>query len=122
MRIVGTPFFRTTAVTVPASAMVDPTDRSNWPAMRSSVAGQAMIPTTATFCRMLMRFSLLRKNGEAIEKSQFSTALETLWAFVRELNGFVDKSAPWTLAKTGKTDDAAANAFLGRKYRDGWKV
>ena len=31
-------------------------------------AGQAMIPTTATFCRMLMRFSLLRKNGEAIEK------------------------------------------------------
>jgi predicted dehydrogenase len=24
--------------------------------------------------------------------------------------------------KTGKTDDAAANAFLGRKYRDGWKL
>ena len=24
--------------------------------------------------------------------------------------------------KTGKTDDAASNAFLGKKYRDGWTL
>ena len=57
-----------TAMTIAANPTPEPTDRSNWPAISSSVAGQAMIPTTATFCRMLIRFSLLRKNGEAIEK------------------------------------------------------
>ena len=57
-----------TAMSIPAKPTPEPTDRSNWPAIRSSVAGHAMIPTTATFCRMLIRFSLFRKNGEAIEK------------------------------------------------------
>ena len=42
--------------------------------------------------------------GEAIEEASFHTALEKLWFLVRELNGFVDRSAPWTLAKTGETE------------------
>ena len=57
-----------TAISMPAKPAAEPTDRSNWPAIRSSVAGQAMMPTTATFWRMLIRFSLFRKNFEAIEK------------------------------------------------------
>ena len=71
-----------TAMTIAAKPTPDPTDRSNWPEMRSSVAGQAMIPTTDTFCRMLMRLSLLRKNGDAIEKKMNSAARTTTRAAV----------------------------------------
>jgi hypothetical protein len=63
-----------TAMSMPAKPTPEPTDRSNWPEMSSSVAGQAMMPTTATFCRMLMRFSELRKNSEEIEKYRNSAA------------------------------------------------
>ena len=57
-----------TAISIPANPTPEPTERSNWPEISSSVAGQAMIPTTATFCRMLTRFSWFRKKGDAIEK------------------------------------------------------
>lgn len=56
---------------------------------------------------------------EAIEASAFHVALEKIWVLVRELNGFVDKSAPWTLAKTGKSDELGAvlyTALEGLRY------
>ena len=50
------------------SAVAPPTERSNWPAIRSIVAGQAMIPTTDEAIRMLMKLSVLKKYGDLIEK------------------------------------------------------
>ncbi|GHV51308.1 methionine--tRNA ligase [Deltaproteobacteria bacterium] len=37
--------------------------------------------------------------------ARFSNALESLWELVRALNKYVDASAPWTLAKEGKTEE-----------------
>ncbi len=56
---------------------------------------------------------------EHIEAAAFSTALEKIWVLVRELNGFVDKSAPWTLAKQGETEklgDVLYTALEGLRY------
>ena len=39
-----------------------------------------------------------------IEQSAFHQALEKVWFLIRELNGYVDRSAPWTLAKEGKAE------------------
>jgi methionyl-tRNA synthetase len=36
--------------------------------------------------------------------AQFSLALERLWDLVRALNKYVDKAAPWTLARTGDSE------------------
>jgi methionyl-tRNA synthetase len=55
----------------------------------------------------------------ALEESSFHTALEKLWFLVRELNGFVDRSAPWTLAKTGENEklgEVLYTALEGLRY------
>lgn len=37
--------------------------------------------------------------AELMDKLQFSSALETLWALVRRSNKYIDENAPWLLAK-----------------------
>ena len=56
------------------SAVAPPTDRSNWPAIRSIVAGQAMIPTTDDAIRMLVKLSVLKKYGVLSAKKRISAA------------------------------------------------
>src|SRR5437762_7926615 len=50
--------------------------------MSSNVAGQAMLPTTATCCRMLTRLSDRRKNGDAHEKKAKRATRTTISAAV----------------------------------------
>jgi methionyl-tRNA synthetase len=52
-------------------------------------------------------------------KLGFSRALEDIWKVVRELNGYVDKSAPWQVAKSGDTD-ALANILY--TLREGLRI
>ncbi len=49
----------------------------------------------------------------------FSRALEDIWKVVRELNGYVDKSAPWQVAKSGD-DDALSNILY--TLREGLRI
>ena len=44
---------------------------------------------------------LPHKVENRLEELSFSGALEDIWVAVRELNGYVEKSAPWKLAKEG---------------------
>ena len=44
-------------MTMPQKVRAEPTERSNWPATRSIVAGQAMIPVIAAAVRMLRKLS-----------------------------------------------------------------
>ena len=39
-----------------------------------------------------------------MEAFNLSAALNTIWELVKLLNQYVDKTAPWVLAKEGKTD------------------
>ena len=41
------------------------------------------------------------------EQFQFHTALERLFAFIRSINGYIEKRAPWKLAKSGEPADKA---------------
>src|SRR3954447_14236212 len=100
-----------TAISIPTNAAADPTDRSNWPAMRSSVAGQAMIPTTAKFWRMLIRFSGFRKNGEAIEKNRNSAASTTTSAAVSGTDSPLPRR--WPATGTGNAAAPAASGVAG---------
>ena len=43
--------------------------------------------------------------GSNMDRLHFHLALRHLWELVRELNGFVDKSAPWVVAKKAKEGD-----------------
>ena len=45
------------ARTAPQRADAEPTERSNWPAISSIVAGAAMMPVTAAAVRMLTKLS-----------------------------------------------------------------
>lgn len=42
------------------------------------------------------------------DKFQFSSALESLWEFVRYLNKYIDQNKPWVLAKENKTDELSS--------------
>ncbi len=46
-----------------------------------------------------------------IDKLDFYNAINNLWARVRELNGYVDKSAPWQLAKEEENKDNLHNVL-----------
>jgi len=44
------------------------------------------------------------KVGREIENIEYSKALTTIWAFIGDVNKYVDDMHPWTLAKDGKTE------------------
>ena len=50
------------------NAVIEPTDRSNWPAVINSVPGAATIPITETAVTMLIQLSHARKYCDLIEK------------------------------------------------------
>lgn len=51
-------------------------------------------------------FNDLSKKIEAgMEDLKFNIVLEEIWKAVRELNGYVERSAPWTLAKESKDEE-----------------
>ncbi len=57
--------------------------------------------------------------GTLLERSAFHQALEKAWVLIRELNGYVDRSAPWTLAKQNeieKLDAVLYTALEGLRY------
>jgi methionyl-tRNA synthetase len=57
--------------------------------------------------------------NQHIENAAFHNALEKAWVLVRELNVYVDRSAPWTLMKEGKTEELSAvlyTALEGIRY------
>ena len=71
--------FATLAAMIPATAKIAPTERSNPPAMMTSVAAQAMIPTGAHWSRMLIRFVHVRNTSDAIERAtKRATKLTTM--------------------------------------------
>ncbi len=47
---------------------------------------------------------ICKKVPEEMEVFNLSGALNTIWELVKLLNQYVDKTAPWVLAKEGKTD------------------
>ena len=57
-----------TAMVIPMSPATDPTERSTWPPISSTVAGMAMMPITAEFWAMLTKLSKSKKYSEANEK------------------------------------------------------
>lgn len=50
---------------------------------------------------------LEKKLDQAMSVLAFSEALEHIWAVVNRANEYIEKKAPWTLAKQGKTDELA---------------
>jgi methionyl-tRNA synthetase len=53
---------------------------------------------------------------DAIEDCQFDRALEWVWAFVRNLNQYIEQEKPWALAKEGK--DEKLKEVLGKCVED----
>ncbi|MDD5382234.1 MAG: methionine--tRNA ligase [Candidatus Margulisbacteria bacterium] len=45
--------------------------------------------------------------GKALDKLAFSDALEGIWAVIVNSNIYIEKTAPWSLAKKGETDRLA---------------
>src|SRR4029077_18054092 len=62
------------------NAVIEPTERSNWPAVINSVPGAATIPITETAVRMLIQLSHWRKYGDLIEKKIASAIRKTISA------------------------------------------
>lgn len=57
-------------------------------------------------CKLPASFELLSGPYDGfIEKLQFNYVLDIVWNTVRDLNAYVDKSAPWVLAKEKKDDE-----------------
>ena len=79
-RAAAFPFTNDSAKITVTSAVAPPTERSNWPAIRSIVAGHAMIPTTDEAIRMLMKLSRLKKYGVFSEKKTISAVRTTISA------------------------------------------
>jgi methionyl-tRNA synthetase len=54
---------------------------------------------------------LIRKTPQefdrAMEQLAFSAALEAVWQLISQANGYIEKQAPWALAKKGETDQLA---------------
>ncbi len=73
MPVAGSVALAILAAMTPASAKIAPADRSNPPAMMTSVAAQAMMPTGADWSRMLNRLRVVRKAGEAMLSATKST-------------------------------------------------
>ncbi|HLA51251.1 MAG TPA: class I tRNA ligase family protein, partial [Thermodesulfobacteriota bacterium] len=53
---------------------------------------------------------LLKDFDALLNGLKFHYALEFVWAAIRKMNGYVERSAPWTLAK--EKDDAALSNVL----------
>jgi methionyl-tRNA synthetase len=54
----------------------------------------------------------LREWREAMEDCQFNRALEAIWKFLAEINGFVVTQEPWKIRKTEGTDSARLHRVL----------
>ncbi len=70
-------FCMASAPTTPASAMVEPTERSNSPETMTSVMPTAMIDTSVVCRPILAKFSAVRNTGDAMAKTAISTAKPT---------------------------------------------
>ena len=66
----------------PDKAMIDATERSNWPAMIRNVPGIATIPVTAIAVRTLRKLARVRNAGARIEKVTISTISTTKRAVI----------------------------------------
>ena len=64
------------AIATPVSAVIDATERSNWPATISSVPGIATIPVTEIAVRTLRKLERVRNSGARIE-NVISSAIRT---------------------------------------------
>ena len=72
----------TVAMATPLKAMIDATERSNWPAMISSVPGIATIPVTAMAVRTLRKLARVRNAGARIENVTISAIRTTTSAVI----------------------------------------
>ena len=70
------------AMATPDKAMIDATERSNWPAMIKNVPGIATIPVTAIAVRTLRKLARERNAGARIEKVAISTTSTTKRAVI----------------------------------------
>lgn len=50
--------------------------------------------------------------NEAMERIDFSGALQSIWVFVRLLNQYVEQTAPWKLAKAGEREHLAGVLYI----------
>ncbi len=50
----------------------------------------------------------VKKTGKCMEEIDFSGALNTVWLFIKLLNQYIEKTAPWTLAKNNEKEKLEA--------------
>ena len=94
------------AMATPDKAMIDATERSNWPAMISNVPGIATIPVTAIAVRTLRKLARVRNAGARIENVTISTSRTTTRAVIFG----AARRRPREAAPRGGASDGSATA------------
>ncbi|HTL71636.1 MAG TPA: methionine--tRNA ligase [Candidatus Eisenbacteria bacterium] len=77
------------------------------PASRVSLTGGMTPPGRYTLDLKVLAAALPEKLDALMGRLAFSEALQEIWALISRANKFIEESAPWTLAKEGKTEDLA---------------